>query len=193
MKHKLFFILSSIIALGIMELSAEDIEQTEEMLKTNTQAIVNEQSSSTSVMFTPPTGWRNADATALSEHVNIMVVGQGKHELPPSMTLGTENYQGTLKQYLKRIKEINRSKGYEWKDLGSIRTEAGNASLSQVDTRSQGGDVRMMHVILLRDGVIYILTAAALKEEFPSFYKEIFNSFRSLKFNATNSKTTNYK
>jgi len=144
------------------------------------------------LMFTPPTGWRNTDASALPEHVNIMVVGQGTHDLPPSMTLGTEIYKGSLKQYLKRIKEINRGKGYEWKDLGTIRTEAGNASLSQVDTKSQWGEIRMMHVILYKEGIIYILTAAALKDEFPTFYKEIFNSFRSLRFNKIPSNTTAY-
>ncbi|MEI8365702.1 MAG: hypothetical protein WCF65_04705 [Parachlamydiaceae bacterium] len=145
------------------------------------------------VMFTPPTGWRHADASALPEHVSLMVVGKGSREFPPSMTLGTEIYKGTLKQYLNKVKEINRSKGYEWKDLGTLRTEAGNASLSQVDTRSEWGDVRMMHVIVLRDETIYILTAASLKEEFASHYKDIFNSFRSLRFSKTPYNTTAYE
>jgi hypothetical protein len=135
------------------------------------------------VIFTPPEGWRVADAQALPASVKIMVVGKGAHEFPPSMNLGTENYTGTLKQYLKRIKEINYSQGLEWKDLGMIRTEAGDASLSQVDTKTQWGDVRMMHVILLKNETVYILTAASLKEEFPKFYKDFFKSLRSLKIN----------
>lgn len=148
---------------------------------------------SNAIIFTPPSGWRNADPSALPPHVKLMVVGHGLKELPPSMNLGVENYTGTLKNYLKRVKDLNRSKGYEWKDLGTIRTEAGNASLSQVDIKTEWGDVRMMHVILLRDKMIYILTAAALKEEFSSNYKEIFNSFRSLRFGKTPSNPTPYK
>ncbi len=136
-----------------------------------------------SVQFTPPPGWATADASALPPRVKTMVVGKGKGNFPPSINLGMEKYQGTLKQYLKIIKAINDSQGSQWKDLGAIRTEAGDASLSQVDTKSEWGELRMMHVILLKDGIIYILTAAAKKEEFPEHYKAFFDSLRSLRFN----------
>jgi hypothetical protein len=135
------------------------------------------------ILFTPPQGWKAVDPTLLTSSVKAMVIGKGAHEFPPSINLGTETYKGTLKQYLKRIKEINKSQGSEWKDLGTIRTEAGEASLSQVDRKTQWGDVRMMHVILNKNGTIYIMTAASLKEEFPKFYKDFFNALRSLRFN----------
>lgn len=135
------------------------------------------------VMFKPPEGWLLADPKALPPNVKIMVVGKGAHEYPPSMNLGTDTYNGTLKQYLKIVKSINESKGAEWKDLGIIRTEAGDASLSQVEGKTQWGTEKQMHVILIRDGTVYILTAAALKEEFPKFYKEFFTSMRSLRIN----------
>jgi len=137
------------------------------------------------IIFTPPSGWRNSDNAALPKHVNIMVVGKGANEFPPSISLATEPYSGTMKQYLKVIKELNASKGQDWKDLGTIRTAAGNASLSQTDSKSQWGELRMMHVMLKKDGTVYILTAAALKDEFPKFYKEIFASLRSLRFDTT--------
>ncbi len=79
------------------------------------------------------------------------------------MNLSTQLFPGTLKDYLKNVKNINEAQGYFWKDLGSITTEAGPASLSQVDTKTEYGDVRQMHVILLKNGRIYILTASALK------------------------------
>lgn len=135
-----------------------------------------------SVVFTPPKGWKLAEENSLLPSVRIMVVGTGTHEYPPSINLGTESYPGTIKQYLKRIKEINSSQGAVWKDLGKIQTEAGQASLSQVDKKTEWGDVRMMHVILNKDGMMYIITAAALKEEFSKFYKDFFTSFRSLRF-----------
>jgi hypothetical protein len=137
------------------------------------------------VLFTPPAGWKAVDPSVLTSSVKAMVIGKGTSDFPPSINLGTEAYKGTLKQYLKRIKEINKSQGSEWKDLGTIRTEAGEASLSQVDRRTQWGDVRMMHVILYKNGTIYIMTAASHKDEFAKFYKDFFNSLRSLRFNKT--------
>lgn len=139
---------------------------------------------SEAIQFTPPPGWRHAEKTLLPEHVHLMVVGKGANEYPPSISLATENYTGTLKQYLKIVKELNASKGWEWRDLGTIQTDAGNASLSQSDNKSEWGEVRMMHVVFKKNGIIYIVTASALKNEFPQFYKEIFASLRSLKFSS---------
>ncbi len=134
------------------------------------------------VQFTPPQGWVAADSASLPPTVKAMVIGKGKGNFPPSINLGMEPYNGTVKQYLKIIKAINDSQGSQWKDLGTIRTSAGEASLSQVDTQTEWGDVRMMHVIIKKDGNIYILTAAAKKDEFASYYKTFFDSMRSLRF-----------
>lgn len=132
--------------------------------------------------FTPPQGWRMADQKDLPKSVKLMVVGQGSYTFPPSINLGTEKFQGTLREYLGMIKEINNAQGAEWKDLGTIKTLAGNASLSQVDSKTEWGEVRMMHAVMVRDGSAYILTCAALKDEFPKFYKDFFSSMRSLNF-----------
>lgn len=134
----------------------------------------------TQAQFTPPQDWKGVDPSVLPEHVKIMVVGKGNKELPPSINLGYEEYKGSLKDYLKIVKELNKSQGDPWVDLGTIETKSGPASLSQVDMASEWGTVRQMHVILLKNGVIYILTAAALKEEFPKFYPVFFESIKSL-------------
>ncbi len=136
----------------------------------------------TYLVLTAPEGWRSMEAKDLSPSVKMMVVGKGDYEFPPSINIGTEVYPGTLKAYLKRIKEINSSKGAEFKDLGTINIEAGVASLSQVDKKTEWGNVRMMHVIFKKDDTIYIATAAARREEFPTFYKSFFNALKSLKF-----------
>lgn len=135
------------------------------------------------VIFNPPDNWHLADPQALPPSVKIMVVGKGDSDFPPSINLGTEHFSGSLKEYLKMIKTINDAQGSEWKDLGTIRTQAGTGSLSQVDAKTEWGEVRMMHVILMRDRTAYILTAAALKDEFAKYYKEFFKSMRSLRFN----------
>lgn len=135
------------------------------------------------VYFTPPEGWRQAESKSLSPNVKIMVVGKGKGEFPPSINLAVEPYKGTLKDYLKIVKSINASKGGNWKDLGKIRTDAGEGSLSQLDTKLQWGDVRMLHAIVSKNNTIYIMTAAALREEFPAYYKQFFDAMRSLHIN----------
>ena len=136
-----------------------------------------------SVKFTPPAGWRFAEASALPPKVKVMVVGKGSYTFPPSMNLGVgcEHYSGTLKDYLKRVKSVNDAKGVQWKSLGTIQTEAGTASLSQADMHNEWGDVRMMHAIIKHDDTVYILTAASLKEEFPVFYKDFFTALKSLR------------
>lgn len=133
------------------------------------------------VLFTPPNNWHLADSKLLPERVKVMVVGKGPSSFPPSMNLSLEPYKGSLKQYLKIVKSMNDAQGFEWKDLGTIRTEAGIASLSQVDTKNEWGSVRLMHVILMKNGTIYILTASAIKDEFSQFYKEFFAAMRSLR------------
>lgn len=135
-----------------------------------------------SVMFTPPQGWRLADKKTLPKHVLVMVVGKGTKDYPPSMNLGYDNFQGSLKEYFKIIKEINASQGCQLKDLGMIPTQAGPASLSQFDEKTSWGEVRQMHAIVLKDGVAYILTASALKEEFANYYQEFFKSMQTLRF-----------
>lgn len=137
------------------------------------------------LQFTPPQGWRNGDPKMLPSRVKIMMVGEGNYDFPPSISLATEAFSGSVKEYLKIVKELNASKGNQWKDLGSLRTDAGNASLSQTDSKSNWGEIKMMHVIFKNEGTIYILTAAALKKEFPKFYQEIFTSLRSLHFESS--------
>ncbi len=134
------------------------------------------------LMFTPPEGWGYADPGKLPPSVKVMVLGKSGGRFPPSINLGTEPYTGTLKEYLRIVKAINDSQNSEWKSLGSIHTKAGRASLSQVDMSTSWGPVRLMHVILVREGTAYIMTSAAARDEFPRFYKQFFNSMRSLRF-----------
>jgi len=133
------------------------------------------------VYFSPPAKWQLADSKALPPSVRMMVLGKGQSGLPPSINISSEPYQGTLKQYLKSIKNLTAARGEEWKDLGNITTDAGTGNLSQVDYKSQWGLIRSMQVILLKNKIIYIMNASALKEEFANFYKDFFASMRSLK------------
>lgn len=133
-------------------------------------------------MIELPEDWgMPALSVKLPPHVLFIAVGKGQHPFPPSVNLTYQPFEGTLKQYLKNVKAINEARKDEWKDLGNFRTESGIANLSQVNAKTAWGETKTMHVILLKDGIIYILTASATKEEFPNFYKDFFNTMRSIR------------
>jgi hypothetical protein len=134
-------------------------------------------------VFAPPSGWLAADPEKFPDNVQAMVIGKGKGHYPPSMYLWIEPYDGTLKGYIKQIQKINEDQLAQFKDLGQISTETGNAALCQVDMKNEWGDVRLLHAVVVRYGSVYILTAAALKDEFPDYYKDFFRSIRSMKIN----------
>lgn len=131
--------------------------------------------------FIPPEGWLAADQKTLPKAVKFMVVGKGSHEPPPSINLGFEAYDKTLEDYLKIVKNINKAHGDTWKDLGPVTISEKQGNLSQVDVKTKWGIIRQMHLIYLEDGIVYILTAAALKDEFPKFYHAFFQSLLSFK------------
>jgi hypothetical protein len=133
------------------------------------------------VQFTPPAGWRSIDAAQLPRNVKAMVVGQGSTDFPPTMNLGIEAFTGSLEDYLKIVKKINDSQNASWKNLGEIETEAGTASLSQVELTRNYGKVRLVHAILVKDGFAYILNGAASASEFTSYYPEFLKAMRSLR------------
>lgn len=134
------------------------------------------------VAFSAPDGWRTADANELPKSVKLMIVGASTSNFPPSLNLAMEQYAGSLKDYLKNVKQINVAKGLSWKSLGTLQTQAGTASISQVDAPSEWGDIRLMHVMLKHGDTIYILTGGALKAEFAQFYPDFFKAFKSLRF-----------
>lgn len=133
----------------------------------------------TQASFDIPEGWQVADQKSLPKSVKLMVVGKSSKEMPPSINLGYEEFQGSLKDYLKIVQDFNRSQGDTWRDLGTVQTKAGPGSLSQLDMKSQWGNLRMMHMILKKDSVVYILTASSLKEEFSKYYPVFFKALQS--------------
>ena len=61
-----------------------------------------------------------------------------------------------------------------------MNTPAGSARLTEIDSHSEWGPIRLLQLITIRDGTAYILTGAALKEEFSQFSQEFKKAFHSL-------------
>ncbi len=131
--------------------------------------------------FLPPQEWEIADPTTLSSRVKIAFFKPKSHGFFPSINLSVEKTSVSLSDYLKAVKAIHeQDRNNHWRALGKVHTAAGLAQLTEIDTLSEWGPVRMLQLILLKEGHAYVLTAAALKKEFSKFYKEIQTAFRSL-------------
>lgn len=170
----LYLIAASVLVITSPLLTAASAEQ-------ENTSVATDKNSPGIAVFTPPKGWRAAQKKDLSPHVKIFVIGPKlQNEMPPTMNLMIEPYNGTLKSYLKDVKKINDAHGDAWKDLGALKTKAGEANLSQVEMRSKWGGEKLMHAIIVKNGYAYVLTATAAKNEFGRFYQQFYSALRSL-------------
>ncbi|MBS0604435.1 MAG: hypothetical protein JSS60_05275 [Verrucomicrobia bacterium] len=140
-----------------------------------------ETGASSQCFFTPPQGWEIADPKSLSPRVKIAFLKNTGKGFCPSINLAVEPTQVSLNEYLKAVRAIHeQDRSNHWRALGKVRTSAGLAQLTEIDSTTEWGPIRMLQLIFIKEGRAYVLTAAALKEEFSNFYKEIQTSFRSL-------------
>jgi hypothetical protein len=131
--------------------------------------------------FHPPKGWECSDPHSLSSHVKIAFFKKSAKGFCPSINLSIEKTSVSLNEYLKAVRAIHeRDRANQWRSLGKVRTAAGLAQLTEIDSHSEYGPIRILQLILMKQANAYILTAAALKEEFPEYYEEFQTAFRSL-------------
>jgi hypothetical protein len=131
--------------------------------------------------FNPPKGWEIADPTSLSPRVKIAFLKNTGKGFCPSINLAIEETQASLNEYLKAVKAIHeQDRSSHWRALGKMRTSAGMAQLTEINSTSEWGPIRILQLILVKDSHAYVVTAASLKEEFSNYYKEIQSTFRSL-------------
>ncbi len=131
--------------------------------------------------FLPPPGWDCAAPKSASEPLAIGFIGKGKREIPPSINLAVEPTDLSLKDYIKAVKALHESDLHvAWKDLGEFTFKAGKGRLGEVCTSCPFGEMKVLQGIFLKDGCAYILTGAALKEEFTEHRAAILASLRTL-------------
>lgn len=130
--------------------------------------------------FVPPEGWQLADPRTLSPRVLIAFLGENSAGFCPSLNLAVEEANVSLSSYLKAVKAIHLADSRNrWRDVGKIQTRAGEARLTEIDTQTEWGPVRLLQMIFLKDRKAYVLTGAALKEECGKLYKDFSKAFRS--------------
>ncbi|MBI3237178.1 MAG: hypothetical protein HYZ48_05730 [Chlamydiales bacterium] len=129
----------------------------------------------------PPKEWEVADPQILSKSVQIAFFKKKSGKFRPSINLSTESTLLSLERYLKAIQKIHeRNPQNRWRRLGKAHTLAGVGELTEIDTITDLGAVRMLQLILIKGGCAYIVTAAALKEEISEHYQAFQNALRTL-------------
>lgn len=135
--------------------------------------------------FTPPSGWEMQVPSSVTPHVKILFTLPHKEGLSPSMNLSIEPTSLSQEEYIKTVKSLHEEdRNKEWQLLGKMQTKAGLAQLTQINTLSEWGPVRILQLIFVKEGFAYVITAAALKKEFSSYYSLFHKALRS--FTLTN-------
>jgi len=133
--------------------------------------------------FIPPKEWQLAAPEHLSPSVEVGFIGKSKKNFSPSLNLASEPVNVSLAEYVKIVKKLHESdRNNRWRELGKFSSAAGEGLLTEIDTRTEVGPIRLLQFIMIKEGKAYVLTAGALKEEFANYYEEFEKTFSSLTF-----------
>lgn len=133
--------------------------------------------------FIPPEKWEIAQPKSDLGHLQIGFVNTSYRTFPPRISLATEEDAGTsVKEYVKAVKELQGTDPAikEWRDLGALKMQGGSGHLIEMQSSSSLGDIKILQAILIKNETAYILTASALKKDFPSIQSQILKTFQSL-------------
>jgi hypothetical protein len=118
--------------------------------------------------FIPPQGWDLADPAKLSPRVKICFLGKSSKNLLPSINLASEEVDISLKAYVDIVKrDCENDPNTHWRDLGKYTTRLGEGRLTEREVTTECGLSRQVQLIVIKDSMAYILTAAALKTDNP--------------------------
>lgn len=131
--------------------------------------------------FIPPKGWEIGNPEKLSPRVHIAFLGKSSSGLPPSVNLATEPVKISLEAYVEAVRKKHAADpNSRWRDLGTLKTSMGMGKLTEIESPTKVGKARIVQLIVVKDEIAYILTGAALKEEFSKYYKTFDQAFKSL-------------
>lgn len=131
--------------------------------------------------ITVPKGWSCVkDTSQLPQKIVVVYVGPSKNQFTPSINIACENTDLSCEKYIELAKKYHESTGdARCKFMGSIATQAGSASILQIDRSTQWGNIRFMQAILIRSNVAYVVTTTCLQEEFAALSSQFLRSIQS--------------
>lgn len=122
-----------------------------------------------------------ASPDTLSPRVHVAFIGKSSSALAPTINLATEPVTISLPAYVEAVRKIHAADpNTKWRDLGHFDTQLGQGALTELETATEQGKARLMQLMVVKEGLAYILTACALKEEFPKYYKLFDEALQSL-------------
>jgi hypothetical protein len=131
--------------------------------------------------FHPPSEWECVAPKNISEHIQVGFLGKGKTDFRPSLNLAIEEVDLSLKAYVKVVRDIHEIEmNVPWRDLGEFNFRGGKGRLGEITSQSPFGEVKMLQGILVKDGFAYILTGAALRDDFAENRGVFLKALRSL-------------
>jgi hypothetical protein len=134
--------------------------------------------------FTPPQDWKVIEHSPFELSVKVSFVGKPKKNCSPLINLATEEVSISLKEYLAIVQaNCQADPNREWRDLGVFSTLAGEGGLVEIVRRTEGGDLRQLQLILIKEGTAYVVTTSCAKEEFPELCGDFYACLKS--FNIT--------
>lgn len=134
------------------------------------------------ISFIAPKGWQCiSNKEELPAKVEIVYIGSGKGGFTPSINLAREETPLSLVDYTKLAKSYHESHGgTRCIELGSIDSQAGSASILQIDRPTQWGQVRFLQGLVLKEKTAYVMTATCLQEEFTVLYPQFIKAIETL-------------
>lgn len=130
--------------------------------------------------FVPPKDWKVVDPSKIPDFVKIGFVASSSKTFKPSLNLVTESAKASIEEFVAAAKRHHlSSRKNRWSEIGYVQTKSGKAHVSQIDTKSECGDIRTMQCILKNGDLFYIITAVALRDEFVDYHNEFLQAFET--------------
>ncbi len=130
--------------------------------------------------FVLPKKWEIVSTKDFASSIKIGCVAKSKNNLKPSLNLAIEKTKVSFEDYIKAVKDRHISKRKNtYTSLGYLDIAKNKAHLSQIDTKTKCGDMRILQCLLLKDNIAYIMTGVCEKGDFLDIYDQFINAFES--------------
>ncbi len=131
--------------------------------------------------FIPPKGWDCVqDRDQLPKKVQVVYIGTGNANFMPSLNLAEEPVTISLREYVSAAKTYHEAEPETaCRELGTIKTKAGNAHVLQIDRKTGWGDVRFIQATLIVNNIAYVITGTCLRDEFGTFCPAFFEAIQT--------------
>ncbi len=130
--------------------------------------------------FIPPKDWVLSNPKTYTKYIKVAFSKNQKAIYRPTINLSIQQTDLSLDEYSAEAKKIHEKEpNTTYKILDKIDLKSGQATLSEIFKNTHSIDYKILQMILIKDKVAYILTAACKKEEITTYYPIFLESFKS--------------